>query len=107
MASIANTRMTFGAVLATVQSTADTITSTLDAANSAVGMLNKTVTDAAQRQKVRSVLDMAIFSKTLHQEKAKELADSRVELLKYMEQSSEHRSNYEKAFEELEALMKA
>lgn len=101
----ANSRMTLGAVLATVQTTANTLTNTLDAANKSVGMLNKLVSDAAGRQDVRSKLDNAIFEKTLHQEKAKELSESRRTVDAYLEQSPRHRELYEAAFNELAAIL--
>lgn len=106
MASIANSRMTFGAILGAVQTSATTLTSSLDAANSAVGMLNKFVTDAANRQNVRSKLDNAIFEKTLHQEKAQELTESRLQVLNYCKQSAEHEQHYQSAFNELAELLK-
>lgn len=90
MAAAANSRVTFAAILGTVQTTANTISNTLQAANAGVGMLNKLVSDAAHRQDVRSKLDSAIFEKTLHQEKAQELTDSRLRVLEYTKQSAEH-----------------
>lgn len=104
--TVANSRMTFGAVLATVQTTANTVTNTLQAANSAVGMLNKFVSDAAQRQDVRSKLDNAIFEKTLHQEKAQELTASRLQVLEFCKQSADHATHYQAAYDELAELLK-
>lgn len=105
MAAQASTRITFGAILGAVQTTASTFTNTLQAANAGVGMLNKFVADAAEKQAVRSVLDNAIFSKTLHQEKAKELTESRLEVISYCKQSSDHKTQYESAFNELADLL--
>lgn len=101
----ANSRMTFGAVLATVQTTANTLTNTVSAVNSAVGMVNKFVTDAADRQAVRSKLDTAIFEKTLHQEKAQELAISRLTQKEFMKQSADHAEMYQAAYEELGLIL--
>lgn len=106
MASIATSRATVGSIFGAVTQAATTVSSTFDAANKAVGMLNTTITDAAERQQIRSKLDMAIFEKTLHQDKAKELAESRVELKKYMSTSTDHAECYQKAFEELEEFLK-
>ena len=105
MAAQASTRITFGAILGAVQTTASTFTNTLQAANAGVGMLNKFVADAAHKQDVRSVLDNAIFTKTLHQEKAKELTESRIEVKAYCKQSADHASLYETSFNELAELM--
>lgn len=106
MATIANSRMTFGAILGAVQTSATTITASLDAANAAVGMLNKFVTDAADRQQVRSKLDGAIYEKTLLQEKAQQLTESRLQVLNYCKQSAEHEQQYQAAFDELGELLK-
>lgn len=102
----ANTRLTFGAILGTVQTTANTVSNTLDAANKGVGMLNKLVSDAAARQDTRSKLDSAIFSATLHQEKAKELAESRRSIDEYIAQSARHKELYESAYNELADILK-
>ena len=105
--SIANSRMTFASILGAVQTSANTITNTLQAANQGVGMLNKLVSDASHRQEVRSKLDNAIFAKTLHQEKAQELTESRLQVLQYCKQSTEHQTQYQSAFDELSAVMSA
>lgn len=105
MAATANSRMTLAAVLGTIQTTAHTVTNTLDAANKSVGMLNKLVSDAAGRQEVRSKLDNAIFEKTLHQEKAQELTESRRRIDDYIKQSPRHKELYEAAFNELGTIL--
>ena len=105
--SAANSRMTIASVLAAVQTTANTATGALNAVNSAVGMANKFVTDAAHRQDVRSKLDNAIFTKTLHQEKAQELAASRLAIEDFAKQSKEHAAQYQSAYDELAEFLKA
>lgn len=103
--STANTRLTFGAILASVQTTANTFTNTLQAANAGVGMLNKFVADAAEKQAVRSTLDNAIFAKTLHQEKAQELTQSRLQVKEFCKQSKDHADFYESAYNELAEIL--
>lgn len=105
--SAANSRMTLASVLAAVQTTANTATGALNAVNSAVGMANKFVTDAAQRQEVRSKLDMAIFERTLHQEKAQELATSRLAMEDFAKQSTAHAQAYQQAYDELASILSA
>lgn len=105
--SVANSRMTVGSILAAVQTTANTATGALTAINSAVGMANKFVTDAALRQDVRSKLDNAIFEKTLHQEKSQELAESRIQMEAFAKQSEAHAKHYQLAYDELASLLKA
>lgn len=105
MSATANSRMTLAAILGTVQTTAHTITSTLDAANKGVGMLNKLVSDASSRQNVRSELDNHIFQATLHQEKAQELTESRRRVDDYINQSARHKELYSAAFDELATVL--
>lgn len=105
--SAANSRMTIASVLAAVQTTANTATGALNAVNSAVGMANKFVTDAAHRQDVRSKLDNAIFEKTLHQEKAQELAQSRMQMEEFAKQSAAHQQHYQQAYDELASILSA
>ena len=105
MSNQANARATLAAVLGTIQTTAHTVTSTLDAANKSVGMLNKLVTDAAKRQDVRSKLDMAIFTATVHQEKAQELTESRINVDNYVAKSPRHKELYQSAYNELAAIL--
>lgn len=105
MASTASSRMTLAALMGTVQTTALTITNTLDAANKGVGMLNKLVTDASGRQEVRSKLDNKIFEATLHQEKAMELTESRRRIDDYIVKSPRHKELYQAAFDELAAVL--
>lgn len=105
MTTAATSRVTLGAILGTITTTAHTITSTFDAANKSVGMLNKLVSDASDRQNVRSKLDSAIFKATLHQDKAIELTESRRRIDDYIGQSERHRSLYETAFNELATVL--
>lgn len=97
----ANTRMTLGALLATVQQSANTVSATLTAANQSVGMITAAIGAASERQSKRIVLDNAIFAATLHQDKAKELAESRKSVDEYCAQSQRHKDLYEEAYAEL------
>jgi hypothetical protein len=105
MSTQSNGRQALSAIMGTVQTTAHTVSNTIGAVNQAVGMLNKSVSDAAERQTVSSTLNNAIFVKTLHQEKAKELTESRIGVKKYMSQSEDHRTMYESSFNELAAIL--
>ena len=100
-----SSRKALGAIMGTVTTTANTVTSTIDAANKGVGMLNKMVSDAADRQQTRSVLDNHIYTATLHQEKAKELTESRLEVKKFMSQSDDHADMYQTSFQELASIL--
>lgn len=99
---MANLRMTLGAVFGAVVSSADAVTNTLSAANQGIGMLNRSVSDAAENQVVRSEYDKKLFKATVRQDKAKELATSRLEIKQFMGQSADHAALYEAAFDELD-----
>lgn len=105
--SVANSRMTIGSILAAVQTTANTVTSTLDAANQGIGMLNRYVATAAAKQKIREEEDLVIFELTYQEEKARELAESRRSIREFRNQSTDHQVMYDAAYEELAKLRAA
>jgi hypothetical protein len=98
---MANLRVTLGAVFGAVVSSADAVTGALGAVNAGVGMLNRSVNDAAENQAVRSNYDKKVFAATVRQEKARELTTSRVEIKKFMSQSADHEQLFALAFDEL------
>lgn len=102
--AISNSRMTIASILGAIQTTANTVSSTLDAANHGVGMLNTMVTSAATRQKKRAIADDYNFEQTLIEDKAKELTESRLQVLAYCAQSTEHNTQYQAAYKELQSL---
>lgn len=104
---MATTRMTLGSVLSTVQTTANTVTNVLGAANSSVGMLNRFITDASEKQNVRSKLDMAIFKEQLTRDKAQEESESELRVIDYCKQSSNHADSYQKSYDRLAAILAA
>lgn len=83
-----------------------TITSTFTTANTTIGMLNRKVSDAAQRQDIRSKLDHAIFKSTIHQTKSKELAESLLEVDEFLAKSDRHAELYKTAHAELALCIK-
>lgn len=99
---MANSRMTISAVLGMVQSTAQTITNSLNAVNDGVEMINNAVSDAAERQQIRSDNDMAMYESVYIAEKALELDQSRDHIRSYISQSEQHKSGYESALTELQ-----
>lgn len=99
---MANLRLTLGAVFGAVTGAADAVTNTLNAANTGVAMLSRSVSDASERQVVRAGFDSKVFKATVKQEKAKELTVSRLEIKQFIAQSADHATLYEAAFNELE-----
>ena len=101
-----STRLTFGALLNTVQATANTVTSTLDAANTGVGMLTSFVTAAADNQRIRQVADKEVFIETLIQEKSFEQAQAKLKVQKFCLQSKDHAEFYEQSYNVFTSLLR-
>ena len=99
-------RLTLGSILSTVNTTATTVTSTLDAAGKAIGMLNNYVDNAAQHQKARIAVDNEDFIESLVREKAQERTESTLRVQKYINQSQEHAEAYQEAYETYSKLLR-
>ena len=99
-------RLTLGSILSTVNTTATTVTSTLDAAGKAIGMLNNYVDNAAQHQKARIAVDNEDFIESLIREKAQERTESTLRVQKYISQSPEHAKAYQEAYETYSKLLR-
>ena len=95
---MSTTRLTFGAVLGTVQNAATTVTTTLDAVNNGVGMLSSFVTEASINQKLRNVADREDFLENLIQERAEARALSAIKVETFCKKSAEHAQHYADAY---------
>ena len=103
---MATARLTLGSILSTVNTTAATATSTLDAAGKAVGMLNAYVDNAASHQKARIAVDNEDFIESLIREKSQERTESTLRVQKYIGQSQEHAKAYQEAYETYSKLLR-
>ena len=99
-------RLTLGSILSTVNTTATTVTSTLDAAGKAVGMVNAYIDNAASHQKARIAVDNEDFIESLVREKAQERTESTLRVQKYINQSQEHAKAYQEAYETYSKLLR-
>ena len=99
------TRLTFGALLGTVNTAATTLTSTLDAAGSAVGMLNAFVDKAAKEQRIRHKVDTNEFKNRLVNETAMARAQREKQVIAFCK-DPESKELYAKAHDELMELLK-
>lgn len=98
-------RLTLGNILGAISTTANTVTSTLGAVNAGVDMINRSVDQAAKKQQLEQKLDLYLHQQTLVQEKAKELAESRVKVEDWMSKSNSHSEKFQLAYTELSALL--
>ena len=103
--SVATSRMTIGALLGTVTTAATTVTSTLDTASAAVGMLNATVTKAAKEQSIRHAVDVNEFKNRLVVEVSMQRAQRERAVVTFCEDKV-NKQLYEAAHNELTALIK-
>jgi len=103
---MSNTRVTFGAILNTIQSTATMLTNTLDTVNTGVGMATTYVTDAADNQRMRSTADKESFLEDLVREKSYEESQSNLKVQKFCLQSADHKQFYEAAYTKYSNLLR-
>lgn len=103
--SVATTRLTIGSVLGTINTAANTVSSTLDAAGSAIGMLNATVNKAAKEQRIRHAVDVNEFKSRLVVEVSMERAQRERAMLEFCS-DSQNKALFEKAFNELTTVVK-
>ena len=103
---MSTTRMSFGAVLGSVQSAATTITSTLDAATGAVGMLTAFVSKASDEQRVRHVADKEDFVENLIMERAEMRSIACLKAEKFITKSADHAKHYGAAYAAFEQLLR-
>lgn len=104
---MSTTRMSFGAVLGSVQSAATTITTTLDAATGAVGMLSAFVTKAADEQRIRHTIDKEDFIENLIIERTEMCATQALKLEKFISKSPEHAKHAKSAYDKYTRLLRS
>ena len=102
---MSNTRVTLASVLTTVQTTAQTLTDTMSTVNKGVGMINTLVTDAADKQKINSVLRMASFKEEAIRQAAYEEVESDLRVKKFCLQSTDHADSYKASYDRFTKLL--
>lgn len=104
---MSTTRMSFGAVLGSIQSAATTVTTTLDAATGGVGMLSAFVTKAADEQRIRHTIDKEDFIENLIIERTEMNAVAKLKLEKFIAKSPEHAKHAKAAYEKYSKLLRS
>ncbi|QEG09224.1 hypothetical protein HYP93_gp01 [Stenotrophomonas phage Pokken] len=105
MATTANARLTASALLGTVTTAAATVTSTLDAAQKGIGMLNTAINDAAYRQEKRSKVDRKNYVKNLIRETSEQEAMANVRVEEFLKNNPAAASHYKASYDELTELL--
>ena len=103
---MSTTRMSFGAVLGSIQSAATTVTSTLDAATGAVGMLTAFVSKASDEQRIRHIIDKEDFIENLIIERTEMNAVAALKLEKFIAKSPAHAKHAKAAYDKYTALLR-
>ena len=101
---MATSRVTVGAVLGAVETTATTLTNTLNALNMGVNMINASVKEASENQADQQKTDRKDFRDNLLREAAKAKSDANLKVIEYCKQSPKHAELYEAAYNEYAAL---
>lgn len=103
---MSTTRLSFGAVLGTVQSAATTITASLDTVSTAVGMATSFVTQAADNQRLRQIADKEDFVENLIMEKAEQRSVAHLKAEKFISKSPDHARLYGAAYDKFTKLLR-
>ncbi|MFP3645156.1 hypothetical protein [Paraburkholderia sp. SIMBA_054] len=102
---MATARMTIGTVFDTVSNAAVAASTVLGSGIKAVNMLDKYVSDAAEKQEIRSLVDMESFETRLQEEVAMEDTQRHIKLKEFMDKSPEHQRLYQSNFDRIAAVL--
>ncbi|ALA45470.1 hypothetical protein ADP65_00001 [Achromobacter phage phiAxp-3] len=103
--STSTARLTIGSLLGTVNTAAITVSSTLDAAGAAVGMLNSAVSKAAKEQAIRHKVDVNEFKSRLIMEVSMARAQRERQVVEFCKDSVNEKL-FKQAHDELSNLLK-
>lgn len=101
----ATARMTLGSILGTATDAAQSVSAVFNTATKAINMGNKFVSDAAEKQSIRSTLDMHDFTMKLAEEKAMEETLRKKTILDFTKQSTENEQLFETAYNRINQLL--
>lgn len=102
---MATSRATLGSIFAAVQSTATTVTNTVQVLDTTVNGMNGFVEDKMERAAIRRKGTFATFKEQLHREVAQEEADSTLKVEEYMNKSESHKVAYNNAYSRIAAAL--
>lgn len=105
MTTQATARLTLGSVLGTINSAATSVSSVFDTTTKAINMANKYVSDAADKQRIRSIVDMHDFTEKLSEEKAMEETLRKKTILEFTSQSKDNEELFNSAYNRIKDLI--
>jgi hypothetical protein len=99
----ATARMSLGAIFGAVSTAANTLSNTLGAINDGADMLNKTIADASERQRISSKQDMAAFKETYALETAQRVQEFHDTISDWVDQRPDRAVKFQSTFDRLQA----
>ena len=103
---MATSRLTFGAVLETVTTTATALTGALSAVSEGTQILGAFVSKAAEEQRYRHLADKESFIERLITEKSEERATANLAVERFIAKSASHAKHYEDAYNTFTAILR-
>lgn len=100
--AVSNSRMTFGAILGTVQSTAHAVSSTMQGLSSSAGMFNAAVENARHKQELRHKADRATFRKIYALEKTQEIETLKQQVYDWLGNDEARKKSFAATLAEIE-----
>ena len=102
---MATSRVTFGALLGAVGDAAGTVSTVLNTATATVGMAAKFIDDAAEQQRIRSIVNMDSFSESLAEESAIAESARKIEIENFCKKSDRHALHFNNAYDRIKTLL--
>ncbi len=101
----ATARLTVGSIFGAVNNAATSVASIFDTATKAIDMGNKYVSDASDKQRIRSTIDMHDFKEVLVEQKSMEETLRKKTILDFTNQSPENAELFKSAYDRLTLLI--
>lgn len=102
---MATARSTVGSIFGSVGKAADTITATLDAASTGIGMVNAYVNEQAESQRIRILIDKERNATRLIEEAALEEAQRADKIRSLISKSASFEADYNSSVAKFAALL--
>lgn len=102
---MANARITLGSLFGAINSAATSVSSVFDTTTKGINMANKYVSDAAEKQHIRSVVDMHDYAERLAEEKAMEETLRKKEIIEFTKVSDENHQLFNESYNRIKSLI--
>lgn len=101
-----STKVTFGALLGAVTSTANSVVAVLDVGNTLIEKGQLAATTSLKKQRFEVIAEEETFLENLIREKANEDAISALRVKEFCQQSADHNKMYESAYTRYQTLLR-